>query len=186
MNKKILFLGLIITVFCTVFLFFIFKKENKSNGLYLENKNNIEENTSGETLQYKNTSRLFTLEYPKNLSYKDIDEGDTTHTIVFSDSIEEKSFQVFFTPYYGNQITSSRILKDVPSGKYTTPVEIIIGKNIRALLFNSTLDIGEMTEVWFLRDGYLYQITAPKELEEWLAKIMETWEFYQILPARNF
>lgn len=166
-------------IFFGIYLYFKKSSRNSSNGL---TQKNIPVQSS-DTLQYKNLERGFTFDYPKGLNIKDNDEGDTTHTIVFSDESGERSFQVFFTPYYGNQITQSRILKDIPSGKFTEPIEILINGNIRALAFFSTIESDEMREVWFLYDGYLYEVTAYKDLDEWLAKIVETWQFFQANPA---
>lgn len=135
---------------------------------------------SGDTVQYKNVDRGFTIQYPKELSVKDFDEGDTTHTITFQDDKTANGFQVFFTPYSGDQITRSRMLKDIPSGDFTDPQEIVINGSIRALAFFSKGDDGEMREVWFLHDGYLFEVTAYKDLDEWLAGIVQTLQF---IPA---
>ena len=35
--------------------------------------------------------------------------------------------------------------------------------------------MGNTREVWFIRDGFLYE--SYKELEPWLAEIMSTWKF---------
>lgn len=134
--------------------------------------------TEEQTREYHNAARGFSLRYPQELSVKEYDEGDGTATIVFEDTAGEKSFQVFFTPYPGDAITQSRILKDVPSGKFTAPVEIVIGSATRALAFFSTGSFGELREVWFLHGGFLFEVTAPKDLDEWLADIMKMWRFF--------
>lgn len=132
-----------------------------------------------ETYEYRNTARGFSLAFPQGLSLKEYDEGDGTYTIVFEDAAGEKGFQIFFTPYLGDGITQSRILKDVPSGKFTAPVEIVIAGGTHALAFFSTGPFGEMREVWFLHGGFLFEVTAPKEFDEWLASIMQTWRFFK-------
>lgn len=177
MKKFSIFIAIIIVTVSVGGYFYFFKNMNT------ENLSSDKSEVSTDTLQYKNIERSFTLEYPRDLKYKDTDEGDTTHTIVFSDDTGDKSFQIFFTPYLGDQITQSRILKDVSSGKFTQPIDIVINGSIRAIVFFSTIDVGEMREVWFLHDGYLFQVTTYRDLDEWLAKIMETWEFYQTTSA---
>ncbi|MFZ2523616.1 MAG: hypothetical protein WAW92_04495 [Minisyncoccia bacterium] len=183
MKKYIIIL--LIIVFLAGAVYYLLLSNNKKDNWELYSPKNEKNLLSTSTLQYKNISRNFILEYPKEFYYKENNEGDTTYTIVFSDEVDEKSFQLFFTPYYGNQITKSRMLKDIPSGKFTDPLEIIIGNNIRALLFYSTLDIGEMVEVWFLYDGYLYQVTAPRELEALLSGLLNSLKFYTIAPVGN-
>jgi len=171
MNKNI---KIIITLLVIAILagFCIYFYTSQTDGV------NLGQNTdSGETVEYKNAERGFTLDYPQELQVKDTDEGETTHTIVFSDSTGEKSFQIFFTPYFGDQITQSRILEDVPSGTFTEPIEVVIGGSIHALAFESTLDIGEIREVWFIHNGYLFEVSTYKDLDSWLAGIMNTWKF---------
>ncbi len=179
MKKNIIYVGVIILIILGSVYFFIRSSNLQKNSL----DGGITSSENAGTLQYKNIERGFTLEYPKELTYKDFDEGDTTHTIVFEDKDGEKGFQIFFTPYYGTQITQSRILKDISGGTFTEPVDIIINGSIHALAFFSASDAGELREIWFIQDGYLYEVTAYKQLDEWLAGIMKTWSFYQVSPA---
>ncbi len=72
---------------------------------------------------------------------------------------------------------TSQMLKDIPSGQFTEPVEIIISGDIHALAFFSTGTFGEMREIWFLRNGYLYEVTTYASLDGWLAEILATWNF---------
>jgi hypothetical protein len=32
-------------------------------------------------------------------------------------------------------------------------------------------------EVWFIHGGLLYEVTTYKQLDSWLAQIMQTWQF---------
>ena len=66
---------------------------------------------------------------------------------------------------------------DIPDGKIIEPVDIVIGEGITALAFFSNSKLGELREVWFIHDGYLYQLTTYKEWDEWLANIMKSWKF---------
>lgn len=132
-------------------------------------KNNVE---------YKNSFQNFTLQYPESLTVKDFDEGEGTHTITFESAIEGEGFQIFLTPYFGDVITSSRMLKDIPNGSFTEPVEIIFGDNIRGIVFFSRGEIGDMREVWFIHNGYLFEVTTYQEHDTWLAEIMNTWRFF--------
>jgi hypothetical protein len=31
--------------------------------------------------------------------------------------------------------------------------------------------------VWFIKGGFLYEITTYKEFDAWLAQIMQSWQF---------
>jgi len=143
----------------------------------LSTENNSPTISTENTRQYKNIERGFSIDYPESLLVKDFDEGETTHTIVFSEEVDGKNFQIFFTPYLGNQVTQERINMDIPDGKIIEPVDIVIGEGITALAFFSNSKLGELREVWFIHDGYLYQLTTYKEWDEWLANIMKSWKF---------
>jgi hypothetical protein len=161
--------------------------------LILKNNQAKQTQLSEKDLEYRNVTRNFSLRYPKELAVKEYDEGDTTYTIVFtgktntdiSTSSTPESFQIFFTPYMDNVITKSRILKDVPSGQFTDPIEVIIGDGTHALAFFSKTELGETREVWFIHDGYLFEVTAYKELDSWLAEIMKSWQFLPMSAAGN-
>lgn len=137
----------------------------------------------------------FSVEYPDTISitaYREEAEGET---IVFEDeSVPRRAsvgmrrgFQVFVTPFGDDEkITRERILEDVPFVTIDEPQEVLLGtavsggENIPALLFwSEDPRIGRTREVWFVSGGNLYEITAYAHLDEWLAKILSTWEFKQ-------
>ena len=39
------------------------------------------------------------------------------------------------------------------------------------------MKIGHTREVWFIHNGFLYEVTTYKEIDEWLGSIMQTWKF---------
>jgi hypothetical protein len=39
------------------------------------------------------------------------------------------------------------------------------------------LRMGDTREVWFIHGGFLYEVTTYKQLDSWLAPIMQTWQF---------
>jgi len=131
------------------------------------------------TAQYTNDQYGFSLQYPKALSIAQFNEGNDSATIVFQNKKEEKGFQIFITPYVGDSITPERIKSDIPSGVVEDPVEVLIGNNsIRALHFRSVAPIiGDSSEVWFIYEGNLYEVTAYAGLDSWMAEILRTFEF---------
>lgn len=159
----------------SVYMYFFYSGENSD----IKKDQIVEEVGKEGLVQYLNVERGFSLWYPKELKVKEHDEGDTTYTIVFSDELGEKSFQIFFTPYMGDTITSSRFLKDFPDGKFTEPVEVVIGDNMHALVFYSEGTLGKLREVWFIHDDYLFEVTTYDTLDEWLAEIMKSWKFFK-------
>ena len=152
--------------------------------IFLSPKKSFEAPNAGEPSQsipenwpeYINKVRNFSLRYPPELIVQEYDEGEGTYTVVFED-MDSKGFQIFFTPYPSDTIAKSRILKDVPSGQFTEPVEIVVAGGINALAFLSEGLLGQMREIWFLHNGYLYEITTYAHLDSWLAQILSTWRF---------
>jgi len=130
---------------------------------------------SGSNL-YTSADYGFSLEYPSELDIAEFYEEES-ETIVFQKRGDKKGFQIFITPYIGEQITREKILEDLPSTIVKNPTEAIIGENIRALIFwSDSSEIGKTREVWFTQNGYLFEISAYAELDEWLAEILKTWK----------
>ncbi len=120
----------------------------------------------------------FSLEYPSELSVVEFDEGQGARTILFQKPGKQFGFQIFAVPYEGDTITPERIAKDIPSRVLKDPVEVILGGNTRASVFwSESPTIGETREVWFIRNGYLFEVTTYAELDTWLADILSTLEF---------
>ncbi len=107
------------------------------------------------------------------------DEGGGAMTIVQENAEKVRGLQIFVMPYEGEVITDERFLMDVPSGvryniNYTT-----IGKlGVPVVTFNSFDPfLGDTREVWFIRNGYLYEVTTFKGMGDWFGPIMQTWRF---------
>lgn len=188
MKKTTTIIILIITSILTVY-FFVHKK---IKDIVPEEK--IEENiisdtehsssTATSTLlagvkgkEYKNTNGKFDLVYPESMEFKVYNEGNGSYTVLFEEKNSDKSFQIFFTPYNDNSITTSRLKMDIPSEDYTKPTEVVLANGTRALIFYSNGPAGELREVWFIKNGFLYEISTYKELDSWLGQIISTFKF---------
>lgn len=124
----------------------------------------------------------FSVVVPKDLEIIRVDEGEGTETIVFTPTDEDAAavMQIFVTPYLPHEITRERLAKDVPGGeiKDVTEVMIGVGSDIRAVRFSSEHPgLGQAREVWFLRNGYLFEVTTRMENDAWLATVLKTWQF---------
>lgn len=133
---------------------------------------------SNHTSSYTNDTLGFTLSYPKELSTKEYDEGGGALTIVFEGSGEQNGFQMFVVPYTGDTITETRIKQDLGGASIEEPVEIILPGNTKATMFWSTSPaIGRSREVWFIKNGYLFEVTTYAAKDTWLAGILNTLTF---------
>lgn len=127
--------------------------------------------------RYENVLYGFSLFYPEGMTVRQFDEGRGAQTVIFEDTAAGQGFQIFIVPYDGERISEERFRKDVPSGVLTDPVDLSIN-GVPAVAFYSTHTLlGETREVWFIRNGYLFEVTAPAVLDEWLAQIVDTWQF---------
>lgn len=133
---------------------------------------------------YRSEKYEFSLEHPKNYGVEVIAEKDGAETIVFQalQADKKQGFQIFITPFEETQLTRERILQDLPGAVLNDLQEAIIGgaagQNIRALLFWSEDPlIGRTREIWFIHNGYLYEVTAYANMDNLLAGIMSTLAF---------
>jgi hypothetical protein len=59
-----------------------------------------------------------------------------------------------------------------------TDVQDIQIDGATAAAFYSTNEaLGETREIWFIRDGYLYEVTTLRSLDPFIEEIMKTWKF---------
>lgn len=136
------------------------------------------EDTGNSEARYRDYERAFTFSYPSELTVSEFTEVGGAKTLVFEEPGTERAFQMFITPFMGTSITDSTIRAHVSSGIIEDPQEVVIGDGIRALVFWSEVTIvGRSREVWFIKDGYLYEVTTYAALDEWIASILNTLHF---------
>lgn len=129
-------------------------------------------------IKYQNEHFGFTFFHPPG-GLKEHNEGFGAATVVYQDATNSFGFQVFVVPYKNATISEERFAADVPSGVRTNTVSVNIGKGaIQAVSFDSyDQALGDTKEIWFLYNGYLYEVTTLKTAESLLAPILETWQF---------
>ncbi len=130
----------------------------------------------GDNKFYKSPLLRFSILFPKSLRLKEYGKGNTS-TIVFEDETTGKGFQVFVVPYGQKEISAERFKMDAPSGIREEPTDVIIDGIRTTMFFGRDSVLGDTREVWFINHGFLYEVTARKELDAWLAGIMQTWRF---------
>ncbi len=128
-------------------------------------------------LEYKNFLLRFDLFYPSDLSVTEFDDGTSASTITFKSKKTGSGFQIFVVPYDKTEVTPEQFKKDSPLGVMKEPVEIMIDGTRATMFFGQDAALGETREVWFIKNGFLYEISSFKSLDGWLSKIMATWRF---------
>ena len=127
--------------------------------------------------EYRNEEYHFSLQYPGDIPVKEYKEEGAAMTITFQPGNGEPGFQVFVQHNNGAQITDERFRIDEPSGVMKEPVDFTLdGTPARTFYGYDTL-IGDTREIWFIKDGFLYEITTYKALDSWLTQIIQTWKF---------
>lgn len=117
--------------------------------------------TQREGVLYENERYHFSLRYPKGLVVKEFDDGNDSFTVVFQKPGAQIGFQIYITPHPEDTISGETILRDVPSGVVNDLKEEQITKDILAATFWSEAPLtGRNREVWFLKNGYLFEFTA--------------------------
>lgn len=128
---------------------------------------------------YANAAYKFALAYPQELTAKEYDEGDGAMTVVFQNSDPQHAlgFQIFITPYTGEKISEERFKADEPSGVRTGVQKVSVAGVEGVSFYSTSPTLGDTAEVWFIRGGYLYEVTTLKPLAPWLETFFGTWQF---------
>lgn len=118
----------------------------------------------------------FSVSFPDTLKPQEYAEAQGALTLTVQDDADH-AFQVYVTPYSGDQITKERFRMDEPSGVMQEPQDVVIDGVRATMFFSKNASMGETREVWFIRGGHLYEVVTYKELDGWLSEIMSTWKF---------
>jgi hypothetical protein len=132
---------------------------------------------SANTADYSDPSFKFKISYPSDLDLHIYKEDEGGRTVTFEGASPGEGFQVFIVPYIQNVITDARFKRDDPSGVMRQPQDITIDGAPAKMFFGHNDSMGDTREVWFIRGGYLYEVTTYKALDTWLAAIMQSWRF---------
>ena len=139
--------------------------------------------TQENSQHYTHSKPRFTLDYPSELAVETIKEREG-ETILFQGTgepvkAERLGFQIFISSLGEGAALTEELIQENLSGIITRePVEVVLGGGVQTFVFKSQdASIGETVEVWFVRGGYLYEVTAYGHLEVWLAGILSSLRF---------
>jgi hypothetical protein len=127
--------------------------------------------------QYSKKAFHFSLLYPDNLQVQEYKEQGGGFTVTFEDIEADQQFQVYVTPYSGGQISEAQFKLDEPSGVRKNQTDVVVDGARGTMFFSNYPRMDDTREVWFINRGFLYEVTTYKELDSWLAQIMQTWKF---------
>ena len=141
-------------------------------------KNNIQREVPLGTHEYKSSRYSFSILYPEKMTVKEFEESGGATTIVFENTDDVQGFQIYVVPYAESQISLDRIKQDILSGIIKDKKELEAGEGIMVTTFySSDPHLGETREIWFVRNGFLFELTTIKLLESSLFNVLKTWQF---------
>lgn len=135
---------------------------------------------------YNHSDPNFSFEYPEDFNISAFPDGENGETVLVQKPNSNEGFQVFISPFDepsdptqggAGPITVERVKQDVPDMVIESPETVKFG-GISALAFLSKSEsVGRTREVWFLHEGYLYQITGYSGTDVLISKVLLTWKF---------
>lgn len=129
-------------------------------------------------LEYHHDLARYSLFYPDYLEVKEAAETGGIFTTSFQNVERVAGFQIYVQPYTQQTITDERFHSDIPSGIRKNVAKATIG-GVEAVVFESSDPaLGPTFEVWFIKYGYLYEVTTLLEHKASLLEVLKTLEFY--------
>jgi hypothetical protein len=63
------------------------------------------------------------------------------------------------------------------AGVKIDPTEVVVDGARGIKFFSKAPRMNDTREVWFIYNGFLYEVTTYKELDAWLQPILQSWQF---------
>ena len=130
-------------------------------------------------VEYRNEKYHFSLFHSDKQTVKEYDEGGGASTITFENIDGGRGFQIFIVPYGGDKVSKERFQRDVTSGVMKNPQNVSVAGAFGTMFESQDLSLGDTREIWFIHDGYLYEVTTLKVLDDVIEGVMQTWAFIE-------
>lgn len=128
--------------------------------------------------EYQSRKYRFSLFFPDDLIMTQYSVSGNGQTTIFENKDGSKGVQVFVIPYNEDHVTEERFKMDLPSGIMKDQLDILVD-GVNAKTFTSRDEsLGETQEVWFIKNGFLYEVTTTKQDEKMLIELINSWKFY--------
>ncbi len=127
--------------------------------------------------EYRSDPYRFSIFVPEGMTITERNKGEGASTITFEDVENEVGFEIFVVPYLEEQVSAERFRQDIPSGVRDGTKDVAIDGALGATFFSEHMGLGRTAEIWFVREGYLYEVMTIQPLSSWLEGIMAHWKF---------
>lgn len=133
---------------------------------------------SAESFSYTHPLFGFTFSLNEKFNTGTFPEGEGEMLMVKLTGEQAQQTQIYITKFgEPGPVSAQRISKDLPDMVVEQPVDISVNGE-PAVAFVSRLASGQKTrEVWFVRGGNLYQISAPQESEKMVSDMLSSWRW---------
>lgn len=145
------------------------------------NVSDIAQLTVANSSEYKNQALRFSFRFPPNLKVTNFVNEENQKVILAQDTSKGQGFQVTISEFdEGNiDLTEDRIKQDIPDLVIKESQPVLLGSRGKGIAFLSNNDQfnGNSREVWFVYNGYLYQISTYAHLDPLIKAVLATWKF---------
>ena len=118
-------------------------------------------------VEYHNQQFNFSLQYPAGMTVSE-DSGDGgSETIFFVDATSGKQFEIEAIPYAKVNL----------AGNAPAPDTSATASDQGSTLANVNVVVDDTVQVWFTKNGVMYEVIAFKDDEPWLLSLLQTWRF---------
>lgn len=128
-------------------------------------------------VEFRSAQYHFSLFHSDQKDVKTYDEGGGAATFTFENFDNAHGFQIFVVPYSGTTISDARFAEDEPSGVRTNLTTLMVDGVAAAAFDSYDENLGDTYEVWFIHDGYLYELTTLKAFAGSMRERLATWQF---------
>jgi|GEM_PF-3632370 len=145
---------------------------NQSNG-----SNQTNQSKSIEPLSYTHPDLGFTISYPGNYAISKNMADDQGETILLQNN--GKGAQIYISDFSGSEFNSAIVRRELAQEKLNNLKDIVMpAGNFNAVSFSGKDPaLGEVWDVWFVKNGKLYQITSQSGQDQLLKSLVESFKF---------
>lgn len=129
------------------------------------------------TESYTHPTKNFSFNYPKSFTAKLL-SNDGVETILVQNTTTKVGAQIVISTFDGPDIdiTADVLKSEIPDMKIDNPQALAVAGERKGLAFGSDNPAfgGKSSEIWFVHQSHLYQMSTYYEFEDFLRKIFET------------
>ena len=193
MNKKHILISSIIAVLVLVSIIFFIKEDSSSvpakDDLTFELDKSEEATSRIDEIEkvvvnnediFVNEKPNFSFQKPKGFTVGEVDEGEGSKSIIVQNKNTGLGFQIYTSPFDEDitVLTEDRIKQDLPALIIDKPQKIQVSGSEGLAFVSQNQSFGKSREVWFVYNGFLYQMSTYIESELLLQKVLETFEIH--------